>query len=144
MWLECGWRHVRKRWSWEFEDFEKEAVEGWHWTMQADSWVLCHWSRKLSFLPLRRRRLSFSGLDRRRWIETLNITRCAARWDEVRLWRILSFSSCCHGPRPKINKRVFVWNNRVPLCFRFYLYMIVLLLQLTSPNYTTRTLTSHL
>ena len=24
---ECRWRHARKRWSWEFEDFEKESVE---------------------------------------------------------------------------------------------------------------------
>ena len=23
---ECGWRHPRKRWSWEFEDFEKTSV----------------------------------------------------------------------------------------------------------------------
>ena len=25
--LECGWRHARNRWSWEFEDFEKESVK---------------------------------------------------------------------------------------------------------------------
>ena len=27
MGLECGWRHAQKRWSWEFEDFEKTVVE---------------------------------------------------------------------------------------------------------------------
>ena len=27
MWLESGWRHARKRWSWEFEDFKKKVVE---------------------------------------------------------------------------------------------------------------------
>ena len=69
--LECGWRHAGKRWSWEFEDFEKESVEGWHWTIQADSWVLCHWVRELSFLPLR---------QRLRFFEILNTTRCAGRW----------------------------------------------------------------
>ena len=44
---EYGWRHVRKRWSWEFEDFEKESVESWHWTVEADSWVsaIGVWSR---------------------------------------------------------------------------------------------------
>ena len=41
--LERGWRHAQKRWPWEFEDFEKESVESWYWTMEADSWVLCHW-----------------------------------------------------------------------------------------------------
>ena len=25
--LECGWRHAQKRWSWEFEDFEKMSFE---------------------------------------------------------------------------------------------------------------------
>ena len=27
MGLECGWRHAQKRWSWEFEVFEKTSVE---------------------------------------------------------------------------------------------------------------------
>ena len=31
MWLECGWRHARKRWSWEFEDFEKSQLRLDHW-----------------------------------------------------------------------------------------------------------------
>ena len=39
MWLKREWRYARKRWSWEIEDFEKESVESWLWTMQADNWV---------------------------------------------------------------------------------------------------------
>ena len=39
MGLECGWCHAWKRWSWEFEDFEKEAVE----------------IERVEFLPLRHR-----------------------------------------------------------------------------------------
>ena len=62
--LECGWRHAQKRWAENLEDFEKKiqlssdydveklksdhdveklksdhGVEGWHWAMEADSWV---------------------------------------------------------------------------------------------------------
>ena len=25
---------IPERWSWEFEDFEKEAAEGWDWTIE--------------------------------------------------------------------------------------------------------------
>ena len=39
MGMEYELRHARKRWSWEFEDFEKESVESWHWTMEDESWV---------------------------------------------------------------------------------------------------------
>ena len=60
----------------KFEDFEKESVESWHWTMEADSWVFCHWVIEFSFLPLR---LCFLDLYRQRWIEILNTTRCAER-----------------------------------------------------------------
>ena len=38
MGLECVWRHARKTWSWEFEDFEKEAVESWDLAMESESW----------------------------------------------------------------------------------------------------------
>ena len=31
--LECEWRHARKQWSGEFEDFEKQLV--WNWLGQA-------------------------------------------------------------------------------------------------------------
>ena len=39
--LECGWRHARKRWSLEFEDFEKEAVK------------IGPWKQRIKFLLLR-------------------------------------------------------------------------------------------
>ena len=29
--------------GWEFEDLKNTTGQGWHWTMEADSWVLCHW-----------------------------------------------------------------------------------------------------
>ena len=70
-------------------------------------------------------RLSFSDLDRQRWIEILNITRFTARWGGVsivwlaRLLRIVSLFSCRHGPKPEINKPVRIWNEGV----RLYLYM---------------------
>ena len=70
MGLECGWRHAQKRWSWEFKDFEKTSVE------------IGALRRELGFLPLRHA-VEFSDLDRQRWIEILNITRCAARWGGV-------------------------------------------------------------
>ena len=53
---ECGWRHAQKRWSWEFEDFEKESVESWDWTVEAESgisaigaesWDLYRWGMEL-------------------------------------------------------------------------------------------------
>ena len=105
--LECGWRHAQKRWSWEFEYFEGTV-----------SWVFYRWGM----------RLSFSDLDRQRWIEILNITRCAAHWGGVSIvwlaWllRIVSLSSCRHGPKPGINKPVRIRNGRVRLCLYMYCY----------------------
>ena len=37
----------------------------------------------------------------------------------VRFLRIVSFSSCRHGPKPEINNPVRIWNNWVRLCFVF-------------------------
>ena len=57
------------------------------WRLTLDHGVeklsFCHWGSELSFLLLRRR-LSLSGLDLRRWIDILNITICAERWNGVR------------------------------------------------------------
>ena len=49
MGLECGWRHARKRWSREFEDFEKVSVEKWDWTMELSRWGFGHWVEELGF-----------------------------------------------------------------------------------------------
>ena len=37
--MECGWRQAQKRWSWEFEDFEKVSVESYILTAEKCSWV---------------------------------------------------------------------------------------------------------
>ena len=50
MWLECEWRHAWKRWSWEFEDFEKESVENWDLAIESSSWGFGHWVEELSFV----------------------------------------------------------------------------------------------
>ena len=63
----------QKRWSWEFEDFEKTSVEilllrfvvG-YLTVKRCSWVFYRWSMWLSF----------SDIDQQRWIEM----HCALRW----------------------------------------------------------------
>ena len=110
--LECGWHHAWKRWSWEFEDFEKEKLR------------LDHEGMELSFLPLRRW-LSFSGLDRQRWIEILNTTRCAARQDGVSIVRIVPLSSCCYGLKSEINQP-FVPETTEFACV-LHLYMLWLI-----------------
>ena len=63
--LECGWHHDRKRWSWEFEDFEKELRLD-HW---GESWVSA--VEKCSFFGV-----FFKSLT----TKILNITRYAERW----------------------------------------------------------------
>ena len=45
--------------------------------------------------------------------------RRALGWGQHRLLRIVSPSSCRHGPKPEINKPVRIWNESV----RFYLYL---------------------
>ena len=107
------WRHARKRWSWEFKDFEKSQLR---LDQRGRELSFCHLSRELSFLLLQWR-LSFSDLDRRRGIEILNITRCAARWDGVSIVRIVSLSSCRHEPKSEIYKP-FVSETTESACFR--------------------------
>ena len=36
MGLESGWRHARNRWSWKFEDFEKESAEIGPWKQRVE------------------------------------------------------------------------------------------------------------
>ena len=87
--LECGRSHARKRWSWEFEDFEKDSVEIGLWRQIVKFSAL--WGIQLSFLPLRRR-LSFSDLDRRRWIEILKHHKTHRALGMVSIVRIVSLS----------------------------------------------------
>ena len=71
-------------------------------------------------------RLSFSDVDRQRWIEILNITRCAARWCGVSIvWLTLAFKSCVSllvSPWTEVNKPARVWNDRVPMYLYMYMY----------------------
>ena len=112
MGLGCGWRHARKKWSWEFEDFEKSQLK---WDHGGRELSLGHWGMELIFLPLRR--LSFSDSDRRRWIEFLNTTRCAACRDGVSIVRIVSLTSYRHERKSGINKCFRTWNNRVHMYY---------------------------
>ena len=70
MGLECGWRHAQKRWSWEFEDFEKSQSDFQRWIW---SCVFCRWD-KVWILTVERCSLVFGSL----LTEILNIPRCTA------------------------------------------------------------------
>ena len=111
----------------KFEDFEKESVE------------IGPLKRELDF-DLKDVVGFFGSLP----IEVLNITRCTARWSwGVIIVRIVSLSSCHHGPKPGIDKPVRIRNNRVHLHWYMYLpffcicICIVLRLWLISSLYTT-------
>ena len=52
MGLECGWCHARKRWSWEYEDFEKRVVK----------LILDHGGWEVEFRPLEQRVEFFGSL----------------------------------------------------------------------------------
>ena len=104
MGLECGWRHARKRWSREFEDFEKESVEIGPLRQELGIRPL-----RVEFWPLKDVVEIYGSLP----TGILNIT----SWGGVSIERIVSFSSCRHEPRS-------TWNNRVRLCFVFvYVYV---------------------
>ena len=119
MGLECEWRHAQKRWSWEFEDFEKESVGSWLWIMQADNWastigaengVLCY---RVEFLPLRRVPTSKDEL------------RSKTPWDvpNVGVWLRKTFKNCVSLLVSKKQSQKLInssyLNNRVRLCFVF-------------------------
>ena len=59
--MECEWRHARKRWSWEFEDFQKHV--SWELTFE-------NVDRKLGYLPLRQT----VEIGARPWCEKLGPT----------------------------------------------------------------------
>ena len=113
--LECGWRHPRKKWSWEFEDFEKESVATGPFS---ESWVF------------RRRKLDFDhwkcvGFFGSLPTEILDITRCTARWDAVSIIRIVSLSSCRHEPKSGINylKRQMLYTHLL-IHAEIYIYIL--------------------
>ena len=106
----CRWNHAQKRWSWEFEDFEKTSVK--IGPLRRELRIR---PRRVGFWPLKVVVGFFGSLP----TEILNITRCAARWGGVSIVRIVFLSSCHRRPNSEINKPVRTWNDRVRLCFVF-------------------------
>ena len=71
--LDYGWLHARKRWSWDFEDFEKESFESLGWSIEArvgysaiGSWILIVESRSWDFRISTDRDLKYHKM-RRTW-----------------------------------------------------------------------------
>ena len=113
--LERRWHHARKRWSWEFEDFEKMRVEIGPLRRELGIRPL-----RVEFWPLKGVVGIFGSLP----TENLNTTRCAARWDGISAVRILSLSSRRHGPKPEVNKPIVfeTTESAYVLCLYTYLY----------------------
>ena len=94
----------------------------WDWTVEAESWILTverereRERERVGFGSLKDVVGFFGSLTR----EILNITRCTARLAGVSIVRIVSLSSCRHGPKPGMNKRVRTWNDRVHLWLYLY------------------------
>ena len=106
MGLECGWRHARKRWSWEYEDFEEESVEKLRLDHWGESWILtverCSWVFQISNnrdLKYHKRRRALG------WSQTFKncVSLLMSPWD--RKQKLIN-------PKP-------VWNDR----FGSYLYL---------------------
>ena len=117
MWLKCEWRHAQKRWSWEFEDFKKTVVE------------IRPLRRAVSFLSLRCAVEFFGSRPAEMtWDLKHHKMRRAFGWGQhymvsIDFWELcVSLSSCCHGPKPEINKPVRIWNERERLYLYMYLY----------------------
>ena len=93
----------------------KRVSWSWDWTMESNTWGLGHWVEELSF----------SDLNRQRWIEILNTTRCPERWGGVSIvWLRKTFKNCVSllvskNQRQEVNKPVRIWNKRVRQCFAF-------------------------
>ena len=87
MGLECGCHHSQKRWSREFEDFERETVgfeplklRSWDWTTEA----------RVGFWPLKDVLVFFRSLP----TEIFDITRYTARWGGVSIvWLAKTFKN---------------------------------------------------
>ena len=108
MGLECGWRHAEKRWSWVFEDFEKESVESWIWI----GWGFGHWVEELSFSDLY-------------W-----------QFDYERLLRIVSLLVSKNRSQKLIN--TFVPETKESACFRLYMYCVLHMYTCNIQHHVTR------
>ena len=127
MGLECGWCHVRKRWSWEFEDFEKSQLKLDHW---GESWVFGRW--ELGCVRWGRELRSWDWtVEDESWIWAVAICRVfristdrdlkhhkmhrALGWGQHSK-SCVSLSLCRHGPKSEINKLVRT-------CLYLHMYM---------------------
>ena len=110
MMLGCGWR---KKWSREFEDFEKEGVE---------------------IGPLRHR-VGSSAVEACDQVLQISNNRDLKQRYATR-WALCLLSSCRHEPKSEVNQRVCIWNNRVHLCFLF-VYVLYYGCDWSHHSYTT-------
>ena len=57
---------------------------------------------------------------------------CTLGWGQhsIDFLRIVSLSTCHHGPKSGINKTVRIWNKRVRLCLHMYMYCITVVIDL--------------
>ena len=144
MQLECRWCYARKRWSWEFEIFEKETVKSW-------GLRLYHVGRELSSLPwsrvVRIRPLSQS------WVFLISTGRDELRskkpWDLPNVggvvsivWLRKTFKNFVSILVSKDRSQKFVLNNWVRLFTPAFVYLTVYAfvyvpLWLISSRYTT-------
>ena len=89
------WRHFWKRWSWDFEDFEKTVKLSFY----------C-WSSQLGFSDLKIRSLCVStGRDLKHYK-----MRCDGGGGQFRLLWFESLPSCCQGLKVEKNKYVRTAN----------------------------------
>ena len=106
-----GWRRARKRWSREFDDFEKESVEGRDRTMEAENWVLCRCGGGWDFRISTDRDLKHHKM--RRSLGMVSIVRIV----------FLSLSVSKNRSQKLINRSYL--NNRVCLCICICLFIYI-------------------
>ena len=115
MGFDCISRHARKGWSCEFEDFEKESVEGWHWTMESSSWGFGHWIEVLSFFGSRPTENNWD-LKHHEMCRALGMVSIVwLRKTFKNFVSLLGLKNRSH----EINTTVRSWNDRIRQCFAF-------------------------
>ena len=131
----CHNKPLDRKWGWSVDDVMpgRDVPENLR-ILKKSQLRLDHGGTELSFLPLWQR-LSFLGLDRWRWIETLNITRCTARWWGQHSKKCVSFLMSPWTEVKKLINRLYLKQQSLPvsacicICLCFHIC--------TSPNYTT-------
>ena len=104
-----------RRWSREFEDFEKESVDSWDLTIEVESWSLaverCSWVFRIS---------TDRGLKHHKmhcaWVGSDSM---------VSITRIVSLPSC-RRTEVRNESTVRIWNDRVAcICIEWFAYVYV-------------------